>query len=127
MRGLDRTAAMLAALGEAVPRLGVDRERCAAGLAGGTLATDEVMRRVEAGTPFRIAYREVAESLRRGESFEVPPASRIVARRRGTGGLGDLGLAEAGARVRRARRWERRERLRFDAAMLRLAGRRKPG
>jgi arginine repressor len=37
----------------------VDRERCAASLAGGTLATDEVMRRAEAGSPFRIAYRVV--------------------------------------------------------------------
>jgi hypothetical protein len=43
MRGLDRTEAMLAAMVEAVPRVGVDRTRCAAALAGGTLATDEVM------------------------------------------------------------------------------------
>ena len=74
MRGLDRAEAMLAAMAEALPRLGVDRERCAAALAGGTLATDEVMRRVEAGSPFRIAYREVAAALRRGETFDAAAA-----------------------------------------------------
>ena len=123
MRGLDRAEAMLAAMAEALPRLGVDRERCAAALAGGTLATDEVMRRVEGGTAFRIAYREVAAAIRRGETFDPPPAARIVARRRSTGGLGDLGLREATARARRARRWGGRERARFDKAMGRLAGR----
>jgi argininosuccinate lyase len=123
MRGLDRTEAVLAALAGAVPRLGVDRKRCAAALAGGALATDEVMRRVEEGSPFRAAYREVAAALQRGESFPAPPASRIVARRRSTGGLGDLGLGEAKARARRGRRWTGRERGRFERAMGRLAGR----
>jgi argininosuccinate lyase len=124
MRGLDRTEAMLAALVEAVPRLGVDRERCAAALAGGALATDEVMRRVEGGTAFRLAYREVTAALRRGESFAAPPGSLLVARRSSTGGLGDLGLGEARGRARRARRWAGRERRKFDGAMARLAGRR---
>jgi argininosuccinate lyase len=122
MRGIDRAEAMLVASVEALPRLGVNRERCAAALAGGTLATDEVMRRVEAGSPFRIAYREVAAAILQGEKFDPPPLSRLVARRRSTGGLGDLGLSEAAARVRRARRWGQRERARFDAAMQRLAG-----
>ena len=63
MRGLDRTDAMLDALADAVPRLEVDRARCAAALEGGALATDEVMRRVEAGVPFRRAYREVSRAL----------------------------------------------------------------
>jgi argininosuccinate lyase len=125
MRGLDRTEAMLVALADALPRVGVDRERCAAALEGGTLATDEVMRRVEGGTAFRLAYREVAAAIRRGESFDPPPASRIVARRRSTGGLGDLGLREAARRGRRARGWGRRERARFDRAMGRLAGRKR--
>ena len=125
MRGLDRAEAILSATAEAVPRLGLDRERCAAALAGGTLATDEVMRRVEAGSPFRIAYREVAAAVRRGEKFGVPSPSHLVTRRRSTGGLGDLGLGQAAARVRRARRWDSREGARFEAAMRRLAGRRR--
>jgi len=122
MRGLDRAETILTATAEALPRLGVDRERCAAAMVGGTLATDEVMRRVEAGTPFRAAYREVAAAIRRGEAFAPPPLSRLVARRRSTGGLGDLGLSEAAARVRRARRWGRREQAKFAAAMQRLVG-----
>jgi argininosuccinate lyase len=121
MRGLDRIAGMLGAVAHAVPRLGVDRERCAAALEGGALATDEVMRRVEVGRPFRLAYREVAAALKQGERFEPPAPARIIARRGSTGGLGDLGLNAAQARVRQARTWNARERRRFDAAMTRLA------
>lgn len=124
MRGLERTAAMVAAMAAAVPRLGVDRSRSAAALDGGALATDEVMRRVEAGRPFRVAYREVAAAIQRGESLKRPAPAQILARRRSTGGLGDLGLVEARRRLRRARVWGSRERRRFEAAMRRLAGRR---
>jgi argininosuccinate lyase len=123
MRGIDRTALMLETLAGAVPRLGVDRARCAAALDGGALATDEVMRRVEQGVPFRLAYREVKQALGRGERFTPPPRSRIVARRGSTGGIGNLGLTEARARVRRALTWNRRQRRRFDGALRRLAGR----
>jgi argininosuccinate lyase len=124
MRGLERTGAVLAVLTTAMPRLEVDRARCASALAGGALATDEVMRRVEAGRPFRVAYREVAAALKNGATFGAPAAGRLIARRRSTGGLGNLGLAQARARIRKARSWERRERRRFDGAMKRLAGRR---
>ena len=126
MRGLERALAMLTVMAHAVPRLEVDRARCAAALAGGALATDEVMRRVEAGSPFRVAYREVAAALRNHESFEPPTPAQIVSRRRSTGGLGDLGLSAARARTRRARAWSHAERRRFDRAMTRLAGRRLP-
>ncbi|MBA2458219.1 MAG: argininosuccinate lyase [Gemmatimonadales bacterium] len=123
MRGLERTGAMLDGLAAAVPKLGVDRGRCAAALAGGALATDEVMRRVEEGRPFRTAYREVKQALGRGEEFTAPSPANMVARRRSTGGLGDLGLSQARARLRRARAWGGREGRRFDAAMRKLAGR----
>src|SRR5690349_1904688 len=94
MRGLDRADAMLTVVARAVPRLGVDRARCAAALEGGALATDEVMRRVEAGRPFRLAYREVAAELRDGARFTPPTPAQIVARRRTTGGVGNLGLRD---------------------------------
>lgn len=123
MRGLDRTEAMLAALGGAVPLLAVNPERCAEALDAGALATDEVMRRVEAGQPFRAAYRDVKRDLGRDRRFEAPSPARLVARRRSTGGLGDLGVAEARRRLRTARGRSRRERRRFDQAMRRLAGR----
>ena len=122
MRGLDRAEAMLLVMAHAVPRLGVDRARCAGALQGGALATDEVMRRVEAGRPFRVAYREVAQALAAGERFAPPTPAQIVARRRSTGGLGNLGLGQARSRIRRARAWQRLERRRFDRAMSRLAG-----
>jgi argininosuccinate lyase len=124
MRGLERTAGILGVVAAALPRLEVDRARCAAALAGGALTTDEVMRRVEEGLAFRAAYRDVATALARGERFDAPSHGRIVARRRSTGGIGDLGLAEARTRVRAARGWERRQRRRFDTALGRLAGRR---
>src|SRR6478672_10657816 len=113
MRGLDRAAAMLSVMAHAIPRLGVDRIRCAAALDGGALATDEVMRRVEGGRPFRAAYREVAAALEAGERFPAPPAKSIVGRRASTGGVGNLGLDSARARVRHARSWEARQRRRF--------------
>ena len=122
-RGLDRTAEMLAVLPRVIATLEVDRDKCSAALEGGALATDEVMRRVEAGEPFRPAYRAVADELASGASYPTPGSSDIIRRRSSTGGLGDPGLGEARARVRAARRWSRAERQRFDRAMARLAGR----
>jgi argininosuccinate lyase len=123
MRGLDRTGAMLAIVAHAVPRLAVDRGRAAAALEGGALATDEVMRRVETGRPFRMAYREVAAALAAGERFEAPTAAKIVARRSSTGGVGNLGLELVRGRLRRGRAWQTSERRRFGQAMAKLAGR----
>ena len=122
MRGLDRTGAMLEAVTHALPKLGVDSKRCHAALGGGAMATDEVMRRVEAGRPFRTAYREVAAALKDGESFDSPPPARIISRRSSTGGLGNLGLPEVKRRIRQAASWNGRERKRFDRAMSKLAG-----
>jgi len=121
-RGLDRTREMLGMMAHAVPKLGVDRGRAAAALAGGTLATDEVMRRVEQGRAFRVAYREVAEVVRDGVRVPEPSRAQLIARRRATGNLGNLGLPGVRARLARARRWGARERQRFDAAMARIAG-----
>ena len=122
MRGLDRTGAMLEAVTHALPKLGVDSKRCHAALGGGAMATDEVMRRVEAGRPFRTAYREVAAALKDGESFDSPPPARIISRRSSTGGLGNLRLPDVKRRIRHAASWNARERKRFDGAMSKLAG-----
>jgi argininosuccinate lyase len=123
MRGLERTASMCEAIIDAVPRIGVNRERCRAALAGGTLTTDEVMRRVEAGQPFRAAYREVAAELTQGQRFEAPSDEAIISRRQSIGGLGNLGLPAVKARIRAARGWGNRERRRFERALRKLAGR----
>jgi argininosuccinate lyase len=122
MRGLERTRAMLQAITHAVPRLKVDPKRCAAALAGNALATDEVMRRVEEGRPFRSAYHEVSAALKKGKSFEPPTRDQILSRRKSVGGLGNLGLPELKTRVRKALAWGAREQRRFDSALRKLAG-----
>jgi argininosuccinate lyase len=122
-RGLQRTREMLSMLTVAIPSLGVDADRCTGAIAGDALATDEVMRRVEEGVPFRRAYRQVAAELKAGGRFPPPTRREIVARRRSTGGLGNLGLPVVRARVRARRQWSRRERQRFERALRRLAGR----
>ncbi len=121
-RGIASTEQMLGVLAATIPQLEVNRTRGLEALAGGTLSTDEVMRRVESGTPFRKAYREVAAALKRGERFAAPAASRIVARRRSTGGLGRLELHKAWRRFDRARLWSDSERRKFHSAMDRLRG-----
>jgi argininosuccinate lyase len=122
MRGLDATEAMTTMLATAVPRIGVDRARARAALDGPTLATDEVMRRVRDGVPFRRAYREVADAVRRGERMPEPGTQELLAARPSTGGLGNPNIGSARSRLRSARAWNRRERGRFDAAMRRLEG-----
>ncbi len=119
-RGLDRAREMLAMLTTAIPRLGVNRARGEAALRGEVLATDEVMRRVQAGVPFRRAYREVAAAVKRGELMPAISRAELIAARRNTGGIGNLPLAALRARLREARRWQRGERARFDRAMARL-------
>jgi hypothetical protein len=101
----------------------VNRAGGLAALSGGALATDEVMRRVESGVPFRRAYREVAAALKWGERFPAPAPARLLARRRSAGSLGKLGLPQAWRRFERARRWSAGELKRFHAAMDRLVGR----
>jgi argininosuccinate lyase len=121
-KGLERTREMLTMLRAAVPRLTVHRTRAAAALAGDPLVTDEVLRRVEGGEPFRSAYRAVAAELRRGVRFPAPSAATLVARRRSIGGVGALGLPAVRSRVRARRAWSARARKRFETALSRLAG-----
>ncbi len=121
-RGIESTQHMLAVMAAAIPQLEVNRARGLEALGGGALATDEVMRRVESGTPFRRAYREVAAALKRGATFPAPSKSRLIARRRSTGGLGRLELNTIWRRFEQARRWSEREMGRFHGAMDRLLG-----
>jgi argininosuccinate lyase len=119
LRGLDRTREMLVMLSAAAPQLGVDRARGAALLAGDPLVTDEVLRRVEAGEPFRAAYRAVAAALARGERFPSPDP---LARRKSPGSLGNLDLGLVRTRLSTRRRWSARARRQYAAALKRLAG-----
>lgn len=125
LRGVQRTREMLGMMATALPRLVPDPARCRAALSGDALVTDEVMRRVERGEPFRAAYRAVAAEFKAGGDFPAPGTRRLLTRRSGIGGLGNLGLPEARARLRAAQRWHRREARQFSAVMTRLAGRRR--
>lgn len=120
MRGIDRTREMLAMIATAIPRLGVDATRARAALRNEVFATDAVMTQVDAGVPFRRAYREVAARVKRRESVAEPSNAAILAARTSSGGLGNLPIAALQRRSRAAGRWTDRERRRFDAAMERL-------
>ncbi|MDZ4675524.1 MAG: argininosuccinate lyase [Gemmatimonadota bacterium] len=122
-RGVASTRAMLGMVALAVPRLGVDAERCRAALSGDALVTDEALRRTEMGQPFRAAYRDVAAEFKSGATFPEPSVAALLARRRSTGGVGNLELPVVRGRLRTARAWQRREATRFTRAMARLAGR----
>ena len=121
-KGLDRTREMLAMLTRAVPQLEVNRARAAAALAGDPLVTDEVLRRVEAGEPFRAAYRAVAAEHKEGVKFPTPSTASIVRRRRSVGGIGALGLPAVRTRLKARRSWSAGVRRRFERALARLAG-----
>jgi argininosuccinate lyase len=123
MRGADRLEGMLSMLAVAVPRLGVDAAVGRSILSGGPLATDEVMRRVERGSAFRSAYREVAAAIKEGDWWREPATEEIIGRRRSTGGLGNLGLPLVRARLRACRSWAAGQQRRFDGALDALAGR----
>lgn len=123
IRGLGRIEDMVTMMTLVVPALGVRGGRGLLMLQGGVLATDEVMRRVETGVPFRRAYREVAAALTRGDRMPAISPARIIGRRRSTGGLGRLGLGLAWRRFVALAKVNDRSARRFEAAIKKLAGR----
>ncbi|HEU4828259.1 MAG TPA: hypothetical protein VFT04_03590, partial [Gemmatimonadales bacterium] len=68
--------------------------------------------------------RAVAAAVKSGATMPALAPAEIIGARRSRGGAGNLALGAAGARLRAARAWSRRERRRFDRAMNALAGRR---
>lgn len=121
--GFRHGEAVLGLLPSLIRGLRVDRGRSGAMLTGGILATDEVMRRAEAGMPFRQAYRQVAEALGRGDAVIEVPKRALLARRSSLGGVGNLDLRHPAGRLRGAIRWRAQQQRRFDAAIGRLIGR----
>ena len=118
LRGVQRTAEMLDIMALAVPKLGVDKERCLAAVSGNLLVTDEVIRRVESGEPFRTAYRNVAAELKQDTLHTPPPIAKdLIRRRRSTGGIGNLGLTKLAARLRRCQKATSHARTRFVDAL----------
>ena len=122
LRGIDRTVGMLHMMTTAVPRLDVDRERCAKALRDDVLATEEVLRRAASGEPFRDAYRAVAARLHAGAVSRAARPAQLLAHRRSTGGLGNLALEVPRARLRACRGWARARARQYQRAVTRLAG-----
>jgi len=122
MRSVERIEATARTITRAVPLLEVDRDRAREAVSGDLLATDEVVRRVEAGVPFRIAYHEVAGELARGEALPPPDPVDLAERRSTPGGLGDLDLDRPRARLEELRSSVGAEARRFHAAIERLVG-----
>ncbi len=106
MEGLDLLGEMLQAAAKALPALEVDREACEGAVGGAILATDEALRRVREGTPFRRAYREVAEIVKEGGEIPSLSPREILEARKYPGGAGapcleelDRGLREWSGRI----------------------------
>jgi argininosuccinate lyase len=91
-RGLDTTRDVVAMMTTAIPLLGVNAERGMARLKGEVLATDEVMRRVRKGIPFRKAYREVATAVKSGKAMPAISAREMRSSRKSAGNIGNLDL-----------------------------------
>lgn len=124
LSGLDTAHEMAVMMAAALPLIEVDRERCAAALAGGVLAADDAYRRVRLGIPFRRAYRQVAAEIARGTFVPTFSPAEILRARRHTGGAGSLGLGELRRRIARTRRLWLSRRRSFARALDRLTRRR---
>lgn len=118
LRGVGRTLEMLDMLTLAIPKLSVDTARCLAAVSDNLLVTDEVIRRVEAGEPFRSAYRAVAHEIK-AQTIQIPPPdpSALIRRRRSTGGIGNIGLPTLHRRLRLSQRQQQTARTRFSDAL----------
>lgn len=124
-RGVDATREMLTILEAVVPELGVDAARGAGALVNDVFATDDVMRRVRQGTPFRQAYHDVARASARGETFPRLSARELAATRTSTGAMGNIPWQKLAARARAAHRWRTIAARNFQRALDRLHGRRR--
>lgn len=95
-------ADVAAAMRPVLETLKVNRERCRAAIRRATAATDEVYRRVAAGTPFRTAYREVGEDPEGAVQGDPADTWRL---RTHLGAPGRLDLGSDRERLQEARRW----------------------
>jgi len=122
MEGIDTVHAMLVMVADAVPRLAVDAEACAAAVGGDLLATDEVYRRVREGVPFRTAYRQVAAEIKSGGEIPSLDSEAILAARTHLGGAGAPALDRLEAVAMNATRLIGDRREAFTGAIARLSG-----
>ena len=117
LRGMSRAAEMLEMLRIGIEGVKPDRERCAAALEGGVLATGSALAMAARGVPFREAYRTVSDVLAKGTSGGAMSGTHNPASAQ------QLGLGNLRNRIAATSRFTRREERRFANAMERLAGR----
>jgi argininosuccinate lyase len=72
MSAVDALGQMLDIVGRLPAALSVDRARCAAAVTEDMLATHKAIQRVQAGVPFRTAYREIADAARDPMTAKTP-------------------------------------------------------
>ncbi|MBI2923269.1 MAG: argininosuccinate lyase [Planctomycetes bacterium] len=101
LQGMSHAHATLAVLSHVVPHLEFDEKRCRAACSADLFATDEALRRVSQGVPFRDAYRQVAEQA---GAWKVPDLDTALRLRGHVGGPGNLGLGRLAGRLARIRR-----------------------
>lgn len=122
IRGLERTREMVGMMTTVIPALAVDADRATAALRPEIFATDEAMRRVRAGQPFREAYRAVAATVKSGGGIPLLGQESILRERRSAGGLGNLGLPKLRSRLRSMQRATDARRRQIAAAIRKLTG-----
>jgi argininosuccinate lyase len=122
---LDAAAQMLDIAARLPASLRVDEARCAEAVTEDLLATHEAVALVRAGTPFREAYRAVAEKARARHGAPRPVAD--VPLPSYSGAPAAPGWKELAADARREDAWGRAKRRALDAAWNRLLGPRRRG
>lgn len=104
MEAVDVARACLGVMLRIAPRLGVDSDRARRALTPDVFATDEAVRLVRRGVPFRDAYRQVAARI--GELAGEDPIENLRSKRH-LGAPGNLGIARLQRAIaRERRRWK---------------------
>ena len=114
VEGVELARDVFLAARAALDGLTVDPERCRIAVLPTTAATDEVYRRVAAGTPFRDAYRAVASDPAAAVGGGGDDAAETWRRRTHIGAPGAPASGKDDDRLEEARRWARRARERID-------------
>jgi len=120
LHGLKTTIACVRVMNLTFRKLEVDEARLLAAFTPEVLATDEALRLVVEGVPFRDAYRRVAESLDRLEARDPREA---IAQRTHAGGPANLRLEIADAAIDQAGAFLRKHRDAFQETIKALLGR----
>lgn len=89
LRAIRTTSDVLTAMNALIPGVSFNPERTHAALSADLFATEEALRLVVAGVPFREAYREAAAHV---GQLSVPPTEDVISRYATPGTLGDLRL-----------------------------------